>query len=640
VLFVHGIGEQPRGDTLLAFGEPLIRCIRAWVDGRKIGKAAVIESKLSASQSGSQEPSHAVLEITVGQSSPQTWLLAESWWADEFHRPPFMKLAGWLLAIGPWALISHASRWLRDAPSWWQVAYQLLKIVFAVPLSLLLQIVVASLALLAWLPIPVLRRSISGFLLNITGTLGDSYVLLENPVQQAAAIDALRHNVDWLAGSCERIAVVAHSQGAAIAQLALAEAERRHPKVCVLATFGSGVAKLSELRSMSTEKLARLVRTIVPVSTVAIALLPQALSVAPPSDDQSLIWFLFLVIPLVMMTVAVAVVWNNLTAWPERAANLSLWPLDWIDYWATSDPVPNGPFAPEGTVPGLQQVRITNRISWFTDHTTYWENRDEFVMPLASELDRRACTGIFPIKELAPITRIPGRRVRANVLVAARAICALAALVILAAFRGQLALFGSAVLQSLSKSPLTKPVSELVMGVGSLVGLVIRPLFGLDAASIDQLDYAVVGALFPLAMLATWYRFCVVPLWENWNAQCFGWLCQPATIPPHPVDRAQRPLLLSAVVMVLLLLAVRAVFQPDAQQLLIEGVNVLITAPIIIMAIVVAVTAVVLIYQIASLVWEQMRRFFAAPQPAIDPKAPVKSVSEPEKAVSDKTLPT
>ena len=534
VLFVHGIGEQSRGDTLLAFGEPLVRCIREWIVGRKIGKAEVIESKLDASQLRSEEPEHAILDIRVGQRSPQTWLLAESWWANEFHKPPFMKLATWLLAIGPWAIVSHSSRWLRSAPRA-RVPYQILKIVLAVPLSLLMQIVVASLALLAWLPIPVLRRAISGFLLNITGTLGDSYVLLENPLQKAAAIAALRHNVEWLADNCDRIAVVAHSQGAAIARLALQQG--RHPKVCVLVTFGSGVAKLAELESMSTEKLARLVRTIIAVSTVAIALLPRALSLVTvtDSDARSMIWFLYLIVPLTMLTAAVTMVLGNITAWPERAATLSLSPLDWIDYWATSDPVPNGPLASEGTIRALQQVKITNRISWLTDHTTYWENRDEFVMPLARELDRRACTGIFPFQESAPDARIPGRRTRVKVLFAARAaIGFLAAPTILYAFGDQLAPFGrDVVLRSLSERPLTKPISELVMGVGSFVGLAIGPILGPHAASVG---YAVVGALVPVVMLAAWYRFCVLPLWENWNAQCFDWMCRPATIPEHRAE--------------------------------------------------------------------------------------------------------
>jgi hypothetical protein len=39
VLFVHGIGEQREGETLVAFGEPLIAWLRQWIAGR--GSAAL-----------------------------------------------------------------------------------------------------------------------------------------------------------------------------------------------------------------------------------------------------------------------------------------------------------------------------------------------------------------------------------------------------------------------------------------------------------------------------------------------------------------------------------------------------------------------------------------------------------------------
>lgn len=619
VLFVHGIGEQPRGDTLLTFSEPLIRCVREWIEGRDIGRANVVESKLSASQLGSEEPAHTVLEITVRDRSAQKWLLAESWWADEFSRPPFMKLAAWLLTIGPWAIISHASRWLGVAPRV-QVPYQLLKIVLAVPLSMLMQIAVASLALVAWLPIPVVRRAVSGFLLRITGTLGDSYVLLEDPVQKAAAIGALRHNVQWLADRCDEVAVVAHSQGAAIARLALAE--RRHPKVCVLVTLGSGVAKLTELGSMSTEKRARSVRTILWVSLVAIALLPRALSLTTDDDVRSILWSLYLFLPLAMMFAALTVVWGNIKAWPERAAELSLSPLDWIDYWATADPVPNGPLAPANVVRGLRQVKVTNRINWLTDHSTYWENRDEFVMPVARELDHRAGTGVFAVETPVEIPGIPGRRFRVALLAAARAaIALLAAPVMLFAFRGQLAPFGrDAILQSLSERPLTTPIAELLTGLGSFVGLAIGPLLELDAASLDRMGHASVAALLPLGMLAAWYRFCVLPLWEGWNAQCFEWLCRPARIPEHKADRALRPFLLSVVAVIPVLLAARALFQPNARLLLEEVLNVVVASPVVVMAFFMVVFVGALMFQILAFGVRWVRRLVAERRPSRRPR--------------------
>jgi hypothetical protein len=597
VLFVHGIGEQPRGDTLLAFGEPLIQSLQGWMAGREIGSAAVIESKLSTSDLESDQPAHAILEMRVGDRPAHTWLLAESWWADEFRRPRFMNLAGWLLTIGPWAIISHASRRLRDAPKL-QRPYQLLKIVLAVPLSLLMQFVVASVAVLAWLPIPVLRRMISGFLLTITGTLGDSYVLLENPVQKAAAIGALRRNVAWLAERCDKIAVVAHSQGAAIARLMLAE--HRHPRVCLLATFGSGVAKLAELESLSTGRRARAVRTMLAVSLLTIALLPRALALVKDDDVRSIVWTWFLVVPLVVIGVAVVFVWNEVKHWPQRAAKLSLRPLDWVDYCATSDPVPNGPLAPRGVVERLKSITVTNRMSWLTDHSAYWENRDEFVLPLACRLDRCAGTRIFPGKRLEPVATVPARRTRVAVLATTRAVIALlVAPIMMTALRDQLSVFGRDVLlRSLADRPLTKPISELLTGLGSFVGLVVGPLLGGDTAWLEQLGYAAVGALIPLATIAAWYRFCVLPMWESWDRQCFQWLCRPGQIPKARADRLVQPVLVAAIAFVPLALSVRALFQPDVRLLLGEGVNTIITVPFTLIALVMVAAAIALIVQV------------------------------------------
>jgi pimeloyl-ACP methyl ester carboxylesterase len=609
VLFVHGIGEQPRGDTLLAFGEPLIRTLDRWVDGRKIGRTRVVDSKLSDTQLDTGEPAHSVLEIALHNRPIQTWLLAESWWADEFRRPPFMKLAGWLLTIGPWAIISHASRWLRGAPRV-QQPYQLLKIVLAVPLSLLLQILVGLLALLAWLPIPVLRRTVSGFLLRVTGTLGDSYVLLESPQQKAAAIGALRRHIEWLANDCENVIVIAHSQGAAIARLTLAE--HRDLPVSLLVTFGSGVAKLTELESLSTGRLARVVRTMLAVSLVAIALFPRARALVTDDDVQSFVWTMYVFMPLTIVVTAITLVWKEIKDWPKRAAELSLTPLEWIDYWATFDPVPNGPLAPDDTVAKLTQVKLTNRISWLTDHSAYWANRDEFVLPLLRELDRRASTGVLTGEPAPAIAGIPARRTRVAVLAGARVVIGLLATPIaLFALRDQLTAFGrDTVLQSLDARPFTRPISELLTGVGSFVAPAIGLLLGRESAALDGVGHLGVGALVLLALMAAWYRFCVLPMWESWDAQCFDWLCRPTSIPPHRADRLLRPVLLAAVAIVPLALAVRSLFQPDVGRLLDEGINTLIATPVLIMASVLLIAIVILIGQapLAVVRWIRSRR--------------------------------
>ena len=71
----------------------------------------------------------------------------------------------------------------------------------------------------------------------------------------------------------------------------------------------------------------------------------------------------------------------------------------WRDYWATDDPVPAGPVddAPRavsrplrGTeAPGARGHRVSNRWNLIGDHGTYFDNDEEFVVPLAESIDDR-----------------------------------------------------------------------------------------------------------------------------------------------------------------------------------------------------------------------------------------------------------
>jgi len=54
----------------------------------------------------------------------------------------------------------------------------------------------------------------------------------------------------------------------------------------------------------------------------------------------------------------------------------------WVNFWATLDPVPAGPVQLPSS-PMVVEVEICNRNSLIKDHTTYTENVEEFIAPLA-----------------------------------------------------------------------------------------------------------------------------------------------------------------------------------------------------------------------------------------------------------------
>src|SRR5881392_986705 len=114
ILFVHGIGEQPQGQTLWLFGEPMVRWLNSWLKrDRAAGPAdepvKITESIVNPAQRQVSDPAHARVQIILPtpEGTAQKWLLAESWWGGELQRPAFHKVATWMLTTGTWMIVSH-----------------------------------------------------------------------------------------------------------------------------------------------------------------------------------------------------------------------------------------------------------------------------------------------------------------------------------------------------------------------------------------------------------------------------------------------------------------------------------------------------------------------------------------------------
>src|SRR5215471_11457728 len=105
VLFVHGIGNQPRGSTLTDFGTPLIE--RVARRAKASGVTAIVRT--ASLVRDDEEPARAELEIHAKTRSAR-WLLAESWWAQSFAGARFSDVARWGLVIVPWAIGSHFAK--------------------------------------------------------------------------------------------------------------------------------------------------------------------------------------------------------------------------------------------------------------------------------------------------------------------------------------------------------------------------------------------------------------------------------------------------------------------------------------------------------------------------------------------------
>jgi len=269
ILFVHGIGQTGRSETLLRFGEPLRKCIEELVTpGRDSSAVSVSISAASLDPEPGKGPAHAELRIS-GAEKDSRWILAEAWWAKKFPTATFGEIASWCFKVVPWTLVAHFDRQFRRmgfrlvavldegrifrgsllAVRWMPEALKLVMALTLLPLLLAVLLVLTLIGIVPFAPVRNFARSIQRVL---AATLGDSFVLLDQPIIAAAITASVRTDLEWLAKRCRRVVVVAHSQGAAISHQVLRGAVTAPCNLFV--TLGSGLAKLDEIRHISEQR--------------------------------------------------------------------------------------------------------------------------------------------------------------------------------------------------------------------------------------------------------------------------------------------------------------------------------------------------------------------------------------------------
>lgn len=375
-------------------------------------------------------------------------LFAEAYWAREAFPPTWSELYTWLTRAVPIAVWSRLQRLFRTRPiEIWRFAgdadsafekvrvaisamiwiahvavMPALYIVFAVAS----QIGLALVALVGLLPISWLRVATRAVINALLGTLGQSFALQTSTIRRAAIVSSVTQSLDWLEDRCHRVVVLAHSQGAEITRLVFLD--RRRPKVVRWYTAGSGIAPLSMLHPKSMD--AASAKFVVHASTALffIALLAVALlgvdavpgielgvrdrlaSLARAVGWSAFAWGY----GYFLLALAVAFL-NNYG--PPVDPLLRRSPInDWRDIFASQDPVPGGSlfdrfgtdFKRQGLEPG--QSRIYNTRVELFDHTTYFENIEEFVAPVAMDLLRLAGLGVGAEHERTALKRAARRR--------------------------------------------------------------------------------------------------------------------------------------------------------------------------------------------------------------------------------------
>ncbi|HEX5012857.1 MAG TPA: hypothetical protein VFV72_01770 [Candidatus Limnocylindrales bacterium] len=395
ILFVHGAGEHAIGNTLVNFGQPLMSWISGWLDAGR----GVIHEDPQAIETGSgqllvreaDENAPAHVRVTVKpREIPHAWLLAESRWDEAFQPPSFREVVLWAIAIVPWTVLTQfvvpviAGATNRRISFFWSVRFAwdfISSAVIGLVVAFLMQIAAVVVVILALIPVPSIRSLVGRLQRWLSFSVGDLFLVLTSPFQRAALSGAVQRDITWMRKqNCQKIVVIAHSQGGYVAHLALTDPWKR--RVDRFITLGSGVIRLTE--ADRARKTGMLGRTIVGIIGLVIAIRSAiAFGTALARGTDPLIPFLLLDLGLIL-TVLLFYPLRQVIGQPVRIRELP-GQTPWTDYLATSDPVVRGiqgRRAPEGATP----VEVYNRASVLSDHSGYWANPDGFVSQVAFEV--------------------------------------------------------------------------------------------------------------------------------------------------------------------------------------------------------------------------------------------------------------
>jgi hypothetical protein len=269
VLLVHGIGTPRRGDTLVRWGDVLLKTI-GHATGEKV--VTTIERAVSSDPLGKGLFEAAVRLRTDGHT--ERWLLAEGRWAGAFPAPSYRELVSWSVRALPWSIATHVAQryWQETARDWgWKKAVALARALGQLLVALALAPVLIGLLglalLLGLLPIPQLRAQIVAVQSTLTATVGDSLAFVDSPMRAALIRSCIVDGLEQLKQRCAHTVIAAHSQGAAATLDALGgfsepgnndEAEafaRRLPDALV--TFGAGTNQLASQKVLAAGGLGR-----------------------------------------------------------------------------------------------------------------------------------------------------------------------------------------------------------------------------------------------------------------------------------------------------------------------------------------------------------------------------------------------
>ena len=214
VLFVHGIGNQRPGETLVRWGDALVGVL-AQATGNK-AVATVDNARIGDLDAG--DVTQARVTIRSEGATPEPWLITESWSGRcGFPAPSYSELVSWGLRALPWSIAFYFALryWQTSRQSTWtkisSAPLAVLQLAVALLIAPVLLLFLAIGLILGALPIPQLRSWILAAQSTLTATVGDTLAFVESPLRAALIRGRVLARLAWLKPQCDRTIVIAHS---------------------------------------------------------------------------------------------------------------------------------------------------------------------------------------------------------------------------------------------------------------------------------------------------------------------------------------------------------------------------------------------------------------------------------------------
>jgi hypothetical protein len=367
VVLIHGVGRQLAGETLLNWTRPVITLLAdaARYDAgrpeaeRRLKPFAQVPRPVSdpvfrSSIDFSGEtfpvvhlriPGRTDVPETDPRAGERRWLVTEAWWAAQVKPPTLQAMISWLGEEGGLGrILQGIEDNLLGTDVVARAARASLQAIVSVVVAFAMLVFAVLLGISKLLPIGPLKDFVALQAASswLTGNFGGARTLLRDPAQSAnvrsrlvAAIKALR------AYGCRHIVVIGHSGGTMVSLQTLTDPAYPRLRVDKLITHGEALNLAWRLEN--EEQAAE----------------PPQL---PPGDRMA----------------------GDMAVAQPR--------LLWRDFWATHDPASSGPpILPEGmTDPGPPRFlaeRVYNRMNIGEDHNVFWDNDEQFLIPLIREID-------------------------------------------------------------------------------------------------------------------------------------------------------------------------------------------------------------------------------------------------------------